>query len=230
MQGWLYDGQLRIVAELDGSGGVVSRFVYGSKANAPDYVVQGGVTYRLISDHLGSPRLVVNAADGTIVQRTDYDEFGNITFDDVAPAFQRLPFAFAGGLYDPDTRLTRFGARDYDPQTGRWLAKDPIGFDSRGLNFYEYAFGDPINLTDPSGLESLFEQAFGVSFQSVLRRALTSPVGNLFFGKAGILNTNPYLRVGLSRKGGQLVFRIAGQFVQYITAEGHIILVDLGLL
>jgi len=35
------------------------------------------------------------------------------------------PFGFAGGIYDPDTGLVRFGARGYDAETGRWTAKDP---------------------------------------------------------------------------------------------------------
>ena len=35
-------------------------------------------------------------------------------------------FGFAGGIYDPDTELVRFGARDYDPRVGRWTTKDPI--------------------------------------------------------------------------------------------------------
>ena len=152
VQGFLYDRQLRIVAELDGSGAVVLRFVYASKTNVPDYVVQGGVSYRILSDHLGSARLVANASDGTVVQRTDFDEFGNVLVDDVAPGFQRLPFGFAGGLYDPDTKLVRFGARDYDPETGRWTAKDPIGSRGGSLNFYGYVLSDPINERDQSGL------------------------------------------------------------------------------
>jgi RHS repeat-associated protein len=154
-QGWLYDGQLRIVAELNGSGVVMSRFVYATKANAPDYVIQGGITYRIVSDHLGSPRLVLNASTGAVGQRTDYDEFGNVVFESVAPGFQRVPFGFAGGLYNPDTGLVRFGARDYDPETGRWSAKDPIGFKSRAPNLYGYALNQPVNRVDPSGLNSM---------------------------------------------------------------------------
>ncbi len=151
VKGWLYQDQLEPVAELDGSGNVVSRFVYGSKANVPDYMVQGGNTYRILSDHLGSVRLVVNTTTGAIAQRIDYDEFGNITAD-TNPGFQ--PFGFAGGLYDADTGLTRFGARDYDAQTGRWTTKDPVRFGG-GLNLYGYVMSDPVNLVDPSGLTTI---------------------------------------------------------------------------
>ena len=54
-QGFLYQDQLNPIAELDGSGAVISRFIYASKANVPDYMIKGGSTYRIISDHLGSP-------------------------------------------------------------------------------------------------------------------------------------------------------------------------------
>jgi len=39
-------------------------------------MVKGSQTYRLISDHVGSPRLIVNTQTGDIAQRLDYDEFG----------------------------------------------------------------------------------------------------------------------------------------------------------
>jgi RHS repeat-associated protein len=149
VQGFLYEDQLRRVAELDGNGGVVSRFVYGDKPSVPDYVIRGGTTYRLLTDHLGSPRLVVNTADGTIAQRIDYDEFGNATL--VAGTWDVQPFGFAGGLYDHDTKLVRFGARDYDAQTGRWTAKDPIDFDGGDTNLYSYVLADPVNLVDLRG-------------------------------------------------------------------------------
>src|SRR5690606_23900684 len=62
------------------------------------------------------------------------------------------PFSFAGGLYDNDTKLLRFGARDYDPEIGRWTSKDPILFNGGDVNLYVYVQNDPINWTDPSGL------------------------------------------------------------------------------
>jgi RHS repeat-associated protein len=149
VQGFLYRNLLAPVAELEGSGTVVSRFVYGTKINVPEYMVKGGAAYRLLTDHLGSVRLVVDTATGTIAQRLDYDEFGQIT-EDTNPGFQ--PFGFAGGLYDPDTKLTRFGARDYDAFTGRWTAKDPILFGGGDTNLYRYAFNSPLEWTDPWGL------------------------------------------------------------------------------
>jgi len=152
-QGFLYQDQHNPVAELDGTGVIVARFIYGSKGNVPDYMVKGGVTYRIISDHLGSPRLVIDTANGAVTQRVDYDEFGNIT-NDTNPGFQ--PFGFAGGIYDQHTGLTRFGARDYDPLIGRWTAKDPIRFRGGDSNLYGYVLGDPVNLIDPEGTLPVF--------------------------------------------------------------------------
>ena len=149
VQGFLYQGSLRPIAELDGSNAVVSRFVYATHINVPDYMVKGGVTYRLITDQLGSPRLVVNVATGTVAQRIDYDEFGQV-LSDSNPGFQ--PFGFAGGLYDRDIKLVRFGARDYDAETGRWSAKDPIGFGGGDGNLYRYIGANPVSSVDPTGL------------------------------------------------------------------------------
>ena len=149
VQGWLYQNQLNPVAELDGSGNVVSRFVYGSRANVPDYMTKNGNTYRLISDHLGSVRLVVDTGSGTVIQRIDYDEWGKV-IQNTNPGFQ--PFGFVGGLYDPATELTRMGARDYDPTVGRWISRDPALFGGASTNLYAYVFGDPVNWVDPAGL------------------------------------------------------------------------------
>ena len=69
---------------------------------------------------------------------------------DTNPGFQ--PFGFAGGLYDRDTNLVRFGARDYDAETGRWTSKDPIMFGGGDTNFYDYSLQNPVTLVDVSGL------------------------------------------------------------------------------
>lgn len=57
-----------------------------------------------------------------------------------------------GGIYDQHTKLTRFGVRDYDAETGRWTAKDPILFDGGDTNLYGYVLNDPVNEIDPEGL------------------------------------------------------------------------------
>jgi len=66
-----------------------------------------------------------------------------------------VPFGFAGGLYDSDTKLTHFGYREYDPYTGKWTAKDPLLFGGGDSNLYGYVLGDPVNLVDPSGLSDV---------------------------------------------------------------------------
>ena len=167
LQEFLYQDRLNPIAELDGGGNVVSRFVYGSHEYIPDYMVKSGVTYRIISDNLGSPRLVVNTVDGTVLQRLDYDEFGNILLD-TNPGFQ--PFGFAGGLYDLDTKLTRFGSRDYDAEIGRWTAKDPIRFRGGAPNLYVYVQNDPINLLDPTGLAGVAEFNARASVENIMRQ------------------------------------------------------------
>lgn len=146
---WLYRNSLKPVAELNGAGGIVAQFVYGSKGQVPDYILKGGATYRVISDHLGSPRLIVDVASGAVAERIDFDEWGNVT-NDTNPGWQ--PFGFDGGLFDHDTGLVRFGARDYDARMGRWTAKDPIRFGAHVLSLYSFAAADPVNAIDPVGL------------------------------------------------------------------------------
>jgi RHS repeat-associated protein len=148
-ESYLYQGDVNPVAALNSDGEVIAQYVYASQDHVPDYIITDSATYRLITDHLGSVRRVVDVNTCEIKQRLDYDAWGNI-LKDTNPGFQ--PFGFAGSLYDPDTGLTRFGARDYDPQTGRWTAQDPIGHASQNTNLYTYVYNDPINNVEPSGL------------------------------------------------------------------------------
>jgi RHS repeat-associated protein len=121
---------------------------------------------------------VVNTTDGSIAQRIDYDAFGRIILD-TNPGFQ--PFGFAGGLYDPQTGLIRFGARDYDPGTGRWTSKDPAGFGGGDTNLYGYVVNDPVNSFDPNGLydwEDLLQDAGNVTagFADTITLGLTKKI------------------------------------------------------
>lgn len=177
--GFLYSDKLRPVAELGPAGALVSRFIYATGRNVPDVMQKGGKTYLLITDTIGSVRLVVDAANGAVAQRLDYDTFGNVLAD-TNPGFQ--PFGFAGGLYDPDTKLVRFGARDYDPEMGRWTAKDPLLFGGGDTNLYGYVLGDPVNLVDPEGTDVMtlawWELALG--------GAGTATAGGLTLASGGI--------------------------------------------
>ena len=172
-KGFLYKDGLNPIAEIDASGNLRSVFIYATRSNVPDLMVNfdGGLRriYRIISDHLGSVRLVVDADTGDIVQRMDYTAFGEVK-NDTNPGFQ--PFAFAGGLYDPDTGLVRFGARDYDPEVGRWTSKDPILFEGGDTNLYGYVLNDPVNLTDSDGLISDFHDPSYTSRDIEVRKSI----------------------------------------------------------
>jgi RHS repeat-associated protein len=150
-QAFVYDLAGRVRGELDASGTMTSRFIYGARLHVPDFIAKDGMKLQLLTDARGSVRLVVDVASGQVVQRLDYDAWGNV-LRDTSPGLQ--PFGFAGGLWDGDTRLVRFGARDYDAEAGRWTAKDPILFDGGDSNLYAYVGNDPINLIDPKGTDA----------------------------------------------------------------------------
>ncbi len=145
---YLWQGLTRLLAVYDGSNNLIQRFEYAD-GRMPVAMIQGGATYYLSYNQVGSLCLVADSS-GNVVKRIEYDSFGNI-IEDTNPDF-KVPFGFAGGLQDRDTDLVRFGYRDYDPDTGRWTAKDPIGFEGGDTDLYGYVLNDPINLMDPWGL------------------------------------------------------------------------------
>ncbi|HEX4955191.1 MAG TPA: RHS repeat-associated core domain-containing protein [Thermoanaerobaculia bacterium] len=109
--------------------------------------------------------LVIDSATCQVVQRIDYDALGRITLE-TNPGFQLL--GFAGGLYDPQTGLVRFGARAYDPAVGRWTAKDPPGFAAGDTSLYGCVVQGPNDRIDPTGLApgpGVFERARGLMAQ-----------------------------------------------------------------
>jgi len=145
---YLWQGLTRLLAVYDGSDNLLMRFEYAD-GRMPVAMTQGGATYYLTYNQVGSLRVVADAS-GSVVKRVEYDSFGNI-ITDTNPSFT-IPLGFAGGLQDRDTELVRFGYRDYDPDVGRWTAKDPIGFAGGDTDLYGYCLNDPVNLVDPDGL------------------------------------------------------------------------------
>jgi RHS repeat-associated protein len=145
---YLWQGLTRLLAVYDGSDNLLMRFEYAD-GRMPVAMTSGSSTYYLTYDQVGSLRVVADAS-GNVVKKIDYDSFGN-GISDSDPTFE-IPFGFAGGLHDRDTGLVRFGYRAYDPDTGRWTAKDPILFAGEDTDLYGYCLKNPINFIDPLGL------------------------------------------------------------------------------
>ena len=148
---YLWQGLTQLLAVYDGSDNLLMRFQYAD-GRMPVAMTKAGSTYYLAYDQVGSLRVVADHL-GNVVKQITYDTFGNI-ITDTNPLFE-IPFAFAGGLYDPDTGLIRFGFRDYDPEIGRWTAKDPIFFAGGDTDLFGYVMNDPVNWVDPGGLEGI---------------------------------------------------------------------------
>jgi RHS repeat-associated protein len=144
---YLWQGLTRLLAVYDSSDTLLMRFEYADD-RMPMAMISSGSIYYLTYDQVGSLRIVADAA-GNVVKRIEYDSFGNIIND--SDVGFTVPFGFAGGLQDKDTGLVRFGYRDYDPDVGRWTAKDPIGFAGGDTDLYGYVLNDPVNWVDPLG-------------------------------------------------------------------------------
>ncbi|MGD9245789.1 MAG: RHS repeat-associated core domain-containing protein, partial [Desulfobacterales bacterium] len=166
---YLWQGMTRLLAVYDGSDNLLQRFEYAD-GRMPVAMTRGGSNYYLTYDQIGSLKIVADAS-GNVLKRVNYDSFGNI-INDTNPTFE-IPFGFAGGLHDMDTGLVRFGNRDYDPDIGRWTAKDPILFEGGNTDLYGYCLSDPVNLVDPEGKFGLAGAAFG---------AITGAIGGAIAG------------------------------------------------
>ncbi|MDY7038125.1 MAG: RHS repeat-associated core domain-containing protein, partial [Thermodesulfobacteriota bacterium] len=178
---YLWQGLTRLLAVYDGSDNLLMRFDYAD-GRMPVAMNREGVIYYLTYDQVGSLRIVADAS-GNVVKRIDYDSFGNI-ISDTDPSFE-VPFGFAGGLYDKDTGLIRFGYRDYDPDIGRWTAKDPIGFNGGDIDLYGYCLNDPVNWVDPDGRLAITVPAI------VVYGAFA--VATAYYGAKAINDTQKYL-------------------------------------
>ena len=145
---YLWQGMTRLLAVYDGSGNLKMRFEYAD-SRMPYAMTKDGNIHYLTCDQVGSLRIVADSS-GNVVKQINYDSFGNI-ISDSNPAFT-IPFGFAGGLFDTNTGLIRFGVRDYDPDIGRWTAKDPILFTGGDTDLYGYCLSDPVKYVDSKGL------------------------------------------------------------------------------
>ena len=162
-----YDGTARRVARADEAGS--SEYLYGNPdtdyeitavrrpgGQIDEYtydptgilqsVKRDGQTYYVACDNLGSPEIITDSG-GSVIKALEYDSYGRLITDS-NPAFT-IAVGYAGGL-DDHNGLIRFGARDYDPDTGHW-ARRPLLFEGGQGNLYAYVANDPVNKTDPEG-------------------------------------------------------------------------------
>ncbi len=155
---YLWRDLTTLLATYDKDDNLVQRFNYTNN-RMPTSMTQDNQTYYLHYDQVGTLRVVTDI-NHNIIKEITYDTFGNI-LQDTNKDFKIL-FGFAGGLHDRDTDLVHFGYREYDPQTGKWTAKDPIDFSGGDSNLYGYVESNPVNLVDPSGLVSMTKIGLGV--------------------------------------------------------------------
>jgi RHS repeat-associated protein len=158
---FLYDG-ITPVCELDedgvtvavntfGADGLVSRTLDGATSTDTRYyqfTPNGDVAHRTDDDDTLLASDMYDGYGGLVISKTpagqDYD-------------FADDPYGYKGqaGYYtDHETGLILCTFRYYDPETGRWLTRDPIGY-AGGMNLYGYCGGDGVNEADPSGLDWL---------------------------------------------------------------------------
>ena len=186
---YLWQGLTRLLAVYNGNNSLMMRFEYADE-RMPVAMKMGSATYYLNYDQVGSLRLVADGS-GNVVKRISCDSFGNI-LEDTNPSFT-IPFGFAGGLHDRDTGLVRFGYRDYDPEVGRWTAKDPIGFAGGDTDLYGYVLSNPIYWIDPTGLDvNIAVNRIAFMQNSIVGTiSVTSTVANSTFSGYTLERRNP---------------------------------------
>jgi RHS repeat-associated protein len=137
-------------AKADGSRNAdLERDIFGNLLARQD---AAGTRYYYHHDGLGS-MVGLTESSGVVAAQRWYDAWGNSRASSgSAPGNYR----FTGAELDPTSGLYHMGARFYDPTIGRWLSEDPVQdrhFRPAALNFYSYAFANPVRLIDPSGME-----------------------------------------------------------------------------
>lgn len=187
-----YDGG-QMIAEHDATYGTVKRrYVWGPGDDEPLVWYEGsGTTDKrwLVADERGSVIAVTNTA-GDAIDIKAYDEYGIPS--DTTPA-NAGRFGYTGQAWLPSLGMWYYKARVYSPTLGRFLQTDPIGYGD-GLNWYNYVGSDPVNGTDPSGLDEQEGKEVRVTGSRVEvsnQAAPRSMGGSSSSGQAGPVEADP---------------------------------------
>jgi RHS repeat-associated protein len=153
----MYDEAGHLVGEYTGSGALIEETVW--LGDLPVATLRpngsGGISiYYIHADQLNASRAITRPVDNAIVWRWDTDPFGTSAPNPNPQGLGTFLYnlRFPGQYYQAETNLNYNMARDYDPATGRYVESDPIGLDGGSYSTYAYVGGDPIRLSDPTGL------------------------------------------------------------------------------
>jgi RHS repeat-associated protein len=109
---------------------------------------------RVTPDHQGSIREMTDSS-GNIVYQQTYDPYGNPAH--LQGSGSQPDFGYQGYYFHQRSGLNLTARRAYSPKFGRFLNRDPVK-EKGGSNLFAYVDNDPINSTDPSGLQGVWWQ------------------------------------------------------------------------
>ena len=154
----IYGSRLSLVADVDEDNNLLRTYTAGpgidNWLSFTDHLTTN--TYYYITDHVGTVHAITDSS-GNVVESYRYSPYGKVLaiFDEngnnISESAIGNRILFQGREYDCDTGFYYFRARWYDPDTGRWLSKDPIGING-GLNQYVFCGNNPVMFVDPLGL------------------------------------------------------------------------------
>jgi RHS repeat-associated protein len=113
--------------------------------------VELGVTNYVAHDGNGNVAALVNVANGGVTAQYEYGPFGELLRVTGVSA-KANPFRFSTKYQDDESDFLYYGYRSYNPDTGRWLSRDPIE-ERGGKNIYEFVANSPIRFYDKLGLQ-----------------------------------------------------------------------------
>ena len=162
----LYDGN-KAVSEY---GSTQQRCLHGAGVDEVLGFLDGSARY-LHCDGLNNVTLITDESN-RVLERVSYDSFGVPAFRDAeygpAESVTGNRRLFTGREWEPALGVYNYRARFYSPQAGRFVAPDPIGIEG-GLNLYAYCANNPVNLTDPLGLEACDTESKKASYPPIIQ-------------------------------------------------------------